>query len=100
MLFIRASRNFDIFLRNVVIHTFKTVIKRFFNVHSNALHINIGFRNMPGILHDVHKPCQKATFGMGCFWANDALFGATPGVLRTKVGYSAGTTINPTYKNM
>ncbi|KAK9709597.1 Peptide methionine sulfoxide reductase [Popillia japonica] len=57
-------------------------------------------RNMPGILHDINEPCQKATFGMGCFWANDALFGATHGVLRTRVGYSGGTSPNPTYKNI
>ncbi|XP_019764006.1 peptide methionine sulfoxide reductase isoform X5 [Dendroctonus ponderosae] len=43
---------------------------------------------------------KKATFGMGCFWANDALFGAQPGVLRTRVGYAGGTTGNPVYKNM
>lgn len=55
---------------------------------------------MPGILHDISEPSQKATFGMGCFWANDALFGGTPGVLRTRVGYSGGSTPDPTYKNM
>uniref|UniRef100_A0AAR5PSU7 peptide-methionine (S)-S-oxide reductase n=1 Tax=Dendroctonus ponderosae TaxID=77166 RepID=A0AAR5PSU7_DENPD len=43
---------------------------------------------------------KKATFGMGCFWANDALFGAQPGVLRTRVGYAGGTTGNPVYKNI
>ncbi|XP_076259498.1 methionine sulfoxide reductase A isoform X4 [Rhynchophorus ferrugineus] len=45
-------------------------------------------------------PFKKATFGMGCFWANDALFGAQKGVLRTRVGYSGGTTPNPVYKSM
>nr|CAH7713277.1 unnamed protein product [Callosobruchus chinensis] len=37
---------------------------------------------------------------MGCFWAGDALFGAQPGVLRTRVGYSGGTTMDPVYKKM
>lgn len=40
--------------------------------------------------------CYRA----GCFWGADALFGATKGVIRTKVGYSGGTTANPTYKSM
>ncbi|KOB72754.1 Ecdysone-induced protein 28/29kD [Operophtera brumata] len=37
---------------------------------------------------------------MGCFWSNDSLFGATPGVVRTRVGYSGGTTKNPAYRNL
>lgn len=37
---------------------------------------------------------------MGCFWANDALFGAQKGILRTRVGYSGGTSPNPVYKSM
>lgn len=41
-----------------------------------------------------------ATFGMGCFWGAESLFGGTYGVLRTKVGYSGGTTSEPVYRNM
>ncbi|XP_060535357.1 peptide methionine sulfoxide reductase isoform X2 [Cylas formicarius] len=55
---------------------------------------------MPSVAHEATTPFKKATFGMGCFWANDALFGAQRGVLRTRVGYSGGTTPNPVYKNM
>lgn len=32
-------------------------------------------------LHQVDIPFEKATFGMGCFWGCDSLFGATRGVL-------------------
>ncbi|XP_050303067.1 peptide methionine sulfoxide reductase isoform X2 [Anthonomus grandis grandis] len=53
---------------------------------------------MPSLEKEV--PFKKATFGMGCFWANDALFGGQPGVLRTRVGYSGGTTLNPVYRNL
>lgn len=53
---------------------------------------------MPGQLEEV--PNKRATFGMGCFWAGDALFGATPGVVRTCVGYAGGEKVSPTYKNM
>lgn len=53
---------------------------------------------MPSIIHEVDVPYKKATFGMGCFWACDALYGAQQGVLRTRVGYSGGTTMDPKYK--
>lgn len=52
------------------------------------------------LLHDVDIATKKATFGMGCFWSNDSLFGVTPGVIRTRVGYAGGTTKNPNYKNI
>ncbi|OWR43812.1 methionine sulfoxide reductase [Danaus plexippus plexippus] len=52
------------------------------------------------LLHDVDIPTKKATFGMGCFWSNDSLFGATPGIIRTRVGYAGGTTKNPHYRNI
>lgn len=51
-------------------------------------------------LHHVDIPHEKATFGMGCFWGCDSLYGATKGVLRTRVGYSGGTTPSPVYRNM
>lgn len=43
---------------------------------------------------------KVAVLAMGCFWSPDSLYGATKGVIRTKVGYSGGTTENPTYKNI
>ncbi|XP_052871814.1 peptide methionine sulfoxide reductase [Anopheles cruzii] len=51
-------------------------------------------------LHDVRTPFETATFGMGCFWGCDSLFGATKGVLRTRVGYAGGTTDDPKYKSL
>ncbi|XP_012262170.2 peptide methionine sulfoxide reductase [Athalia rosae] len=53
---------------------------------------------MPGQVE--HPKLKRATFGMGCFWAGDALFGATPGVVRTAVGYSGGTQESPSYRNL
>lgn len=53
---------------------------------------------MPGQMED--PLAKRATFGMGCFWAGDSLFGATSGVLRTRVGYAGGTQPSPTYRNM
>ncbi|MHA6482213.1 peptide-methionine (S)-S-oxide reductase MsrA [Paenibacillus sp. strain BS8-2] len=41
-----------------------------------------------------------ATFGMGCFWGPEAMFGALPGVIRTRVGYGGGSKVDPTYREM
>lgn len=57
------------------------------------------FSRMPGQLEEI-KGSKHATFGMGCFWAGDSLFGALPGVVRTCVGYAGGTKESPAYKNM
>ncbi|WP_241536073.1 peptide-methionine (S)-S-oxide reductase MsrA [Indiicoccus explosivorum] len=43
---------------------------------------------------------ETATFGMGCFWGPDAMFGSLPGVIRTRTGYAGGTTPDPTYRKM
>ncbi|WP_138755058.1 peptide-methionine (S)-S-oxide reductase MsrA [Paenibacillus sinopodophylli] len=43
---------------------------------------------------------ELATFGMGCFWSPEALFGHLPGVVRTCTGYAGGTAPEPTYRQM
>jgi peptide-methionine (S)-S-oxide reductase len=40
----------------------------------------------------------EAMFGMGCFWGVERKFWQEPGVWLTMVGYAAGFTLNPTYK--
>jgi len=42
----------------------------------------------------------KATFGAGCFWEVEAAFRKIEGVISTSVGYSGGTSENPTYKDV
>ena len=43
---------------------------------------------------------SAAMFGMGCFWGAERKFWQAPGVVSTAVGYAAGFTPNPTYKEV
>ncbi len=43
---------------------------------------------------------EKATFGAGCFWGIEEKLRKINGVISTRVGYSGGTTKNPTYKDV
>jgi peptide-methionine (S)-S-oxide reductase len=43
---------------------------------------------------------ERALFGMGCFWGAEKKFWQTNGVFSTAVGYAAGITPNPTYREV
>ena len=43
---------------------------------------------------------QSAIFGLGCFWGAERKFWQLDGVLTTAVGYSGGTKLNPTYREV
>jgi len=43
---------------------------------------------------------ERAIFGMGCFWGAERKFWQLPGVYSTAVGYAAGHTPNPTYREV
>jgi peptide-methionine (S)-S-oxide reductase len=43
---------------------------------------------------------RRALFGMGCFWGAERKFWQRRGVFSTAVGYAAGATPNPTYREV
>lgn len=43
---------------------------------------------------------QRALFGMGCFWGAEKKFWQRSGVFTTAVGYAAGVTPNPRYREV
>jgi peptide-methionine (S)-S-oxide reductase len=43
---------------------------------------------------------ELALFGLGCFWGAERKFWQTEGVYSTSVGYAAGHTPNPTYREV
>jgi peptide-methionine (S)-S-oxide reductase len=54
--------------------------------------------------HNLKAPypegMEQVVFGLGCFWGAEKAFWGLPGVYVTAVGYSGGTTPNPTYEEV
>jgi peptide-methionine (S)-S-oxide reductase len=43
---------------------------------------------------------ERATFGAGCFWGVEYVYRRVPGVIDVQVGYSGGTTPDPSYEQV
>jgi peptide-methionine (S)-S-oxide reductase len=54
--------------------------------------------------HSLQPPfpagVEQAMFALGCFWGAERKFWQLPGVYTTAVGYAAGQTPNPTYREV
>jgi peptide-methionine (S)-S-oxide reductase len=48
----------------------------------------------------ISQKYEIATFGAGCFWGVEDLFGKVKGVKETTVGYMGGTMEHPTYEDV
>jgi peptide-methionine (S)-S-oxide reductase len=58
------------------------------------------FLNGRPLKAEVPEGYEMAMFGMGCFWGVERMFWGLEGVWLTAVGYAAGVTPNPTYKEV
>jgi len=68
---------------------------------SNAMPVPADhFVNHHRIVPPFPEGLQRAMFGMGCFWGAERKFWTLPGVYSTAVGYAAGHTPNPTYREV
>jgi len=65
--------------------------------------LNIDFK-YPNISMTTNKNAmcdsryQICTWALGCFWGGELAFMRVPGVVGTRVGYTQGITMNPTYE--
>ena len=56
-----------------------------------------------GIVHAAGKEKTKtdtAIFAGGCFWCMESPYDYVKGVISTTPGYTGGTTVNPTYRQV
>ena len=58
------------------------------------------FVNGHRILPPFPDGLERALFGMGCYWGAEKKFWQLEGVYTTAVGYAAGHTPNPTYREV
>ncbi len=47
--------------------------------------------------NEMSSTIEKATLAGGCFWSMQSAFGDIKGIVSTRVGYSGGNKINPSY---
>lgn len=68
----------------------------------------LNIESFPTPKRDFHDPLDSAepshlevsTWAMGCFWGGELAFMRTPGVVGTRVGYTQGVKVNPTYEEV
>ena len=65
-------------------------------IQVSPIHFVLGTRIVP----PFPAGTSLATVGLGCFWGAEKKFWQVPGVTSTMVGYAAGVTPNPTYREV
>jgi peptide-methionine (S)-S-oxide reductase len=70
--------------------------------HRRGMHMTVSARHfvLGTPLDGPFDGMRFALFGMGCFWGAEKKFWEVPGVLSTAVGYAAGATRDPTYREV
>lgn len=68
--------------------------------YDRIINFNTTIQPSTGTLYEPDVPFEKATFGMGCFWKSESLYGCVKGVLRTTAAYAGGTKKDPTYRSL
>lgn len=67
---------------------------------SRAAEANVCVAPEPGQKADCQTTLETAILAGGCFWGMEDILRTIPGVLETDVGYTGGTTKNPTYEQV
>ena len=55
---------------------------------------------VPGERSGCEATVEEAILAGGCFWGMEEILGQIPGVIETTVGYTGGSTPNPTYEQV
>lgn len=63
--------------------------------NNNSTHVNI-----LNTSYMIENKLDTVTLGAGCFWCVETIFEQLKGVISVQSGYSGGTTVNPTYKEV
>ncbi|CAN8062738.1 unnamed protein product [Agarophyton chilense] len=58
----------------------------------------VGFSE--AVLQPVQDGLKRAIFGLGCFWGAELAFQRVKGVVSTKVGYTQGKEVKPSYEQV
>ena len=81
----------EVFMKRIVSIMFLLALIGVFTMASTEI---------PAVDTNLPENLETATFGLGCFWGSEAVFGGISGVYRTSVGYAGGTKVNPSYYSL